>query len=126
MSPALKSLAGLRLAISLSTWATPRLAGRLFGLDPLGNPQLPYVGRLFAVRDAALAAGALQSQGRARRDWLAIGAACDAADLAAAILAYRDGQIGPAGVSLLVVAPLAAIGMGVAALREGAAPAGEA
>lgn len=119
----LKSLAGGRLAIGVTMWVAPRIAGRLFGLDPAHNPQLPYVGRLFAVRDVALGVGVLRSEGRARRDWLALGLACDAADLAAAVLAYRAGEIGPLTAALLVGTPISAIGAGAAALREGdAAP----
>ena len=31
-----------RIAVGASAWLTPNLSGRLFGLDPEGNPQLPY------------------------------------------------------------------------------------
>jgi len=49
-----KALAGLRIMIGLASWTAPRLAGRIFGLDPEGNPQAPYLARLFGVRDVAL------------------------------------------------------------------------
>ena len=81
MSP-LKLLIGIRVSIGAGTWLAPRLAGRLFGLDPPGNPQLPYVGRLFGVRDVVLGAGAQLATGDSRRLWLQLGLACDAADAA--------------------------------------------
>ena len=56
--------------VGLIVWATPRLAGKLFGLDAQANPQSPYLARLFGVRDLALAWGALGAQGSARRQWL--------------------------------------------------------
>jgi hypothetical protein len=45
----------VRLSIGVAAWTAPRLAGKLFGLDVAGNPQVPYLPRLFGVRDAALA-----------------------------------------------------------------------
>ncbi len=33
---------------------SPKLAARLFLLDPKSNPQLPYLGRLFGSREIAL------------------------------------------------------------------------
>ncbi len=40
-----------------------RISGRLFGLDVPGNPQAPYLARLFGARDAALAYGVQSTQG---------------------------------------------------------------
>ena len=54
---AINTLAGLRLAIGVASWATPRAAGKLFGLDATANPQAPYLARLFGARDVALALG---------------------------------------------------------------------
>src|SRR5207245_5660578 len=53
----IKGLAGLRVAIGVTAWLFPNLAGRLFGLDPESNPQAPYLARLFGVRDIALGLG---------------------------------------------------------------------
>jgi hypothetical protein len=113
-----KTLSGMRTVIGAGAWLTPRLAGRLFGLDVDGNPQAPYLARLFGVRDLALAAGPLQSEGRAREQWLQIGAACDAADAAAALLAWRGGYIGAPTAVLLTAPALGALAMGVSALGE--------
>jgi len=114
----LKALAGTRIAIGVSAWATPRLAGRLFGLDSAANPQAPYLARLFGARDVALAWGALGSSGDARRQWLLLGLACDGADALAGVAGGRAGYL-PAVTSALVTGTaLAALGLGALALRE--------
>lgn len=111
------ALAALRIAVGSSAWLTPNLAARLFGLDPDGNPQAPYLGRLFGVRDVALAAGTLASEGSARRSWLVAGLACDLADAAAALLGRRGGYLSTPVSALLLAPALAAAGMGIVALR---------
>jgi hypothetical protein len=112
----LPALTGLRAGVGVGAWATPNFAGRLFGLDPDNNPQASYVCRLFGVRDLALAAGALTSDGPDRRRWLQLGLACDLADAAAGYIAGRTGVLSkPAAVMVTGVA-LAAAGLGAAAL----------
>jgi hypothetical protein len=116
---ALSSLAGLRLAIGAGAWTIPRLTGSLFGLDADGNPQSPYLARLFGVRDVALGWGVITSGGDARRRWVLAGIGCDLADAAAGVLATRGGYLPkPAGV-LVTGTALAAAGLGAAALLEG-------
>jgi hypothetical protein len=125
--PTTRVLVGLRVAIGAGSWIAPRLAGRLFGLDAVANPQLPYVARLFGVRDVALGAGLQLSSGENRRLWLQLGILCDAADFAAGILAGRSGALSRVSTVLVTAPALAGIGMGVAALKaadEPAAPAG--
>ena len=112
-----QTLVGLRLAVGLGSWLTPRVGGRLFGLDPSGNPQLPYVGRLFGARDVALAAGLLLSEGEARSLWLRMGIACDVADSAAGVAAGRSGYLGPFSATLVTATALGAAALGLAALR---------
>jgi hypothetical protein len=113
------SLAIARLAVGGSAFATPRLAGRAFGLDAVANPQTPYLARLFGVRDAALGVGILTSQGDARRQWLMIGVGCDAADALAGLAGARAGYLPKATTALVTAAALSAIAMGVLALRDG-------
>lgn len=119
------ALAGIRLGIGAGAWATPNLAGRLFGLDPVGNPQTTYLARLFGARDIALGAGALTTEGESRRRWLQYGMACDVADAAAGYLAGRAGILPKPAAVLCTGVALAAVAMGAAALAaEGqAAPA---
>ena len=87
------ALAGLRIAIGVSSWATPRLAGRLFGLDAEENPQAPYLARLFGVRDAALGWGTLSTEGDTQRQWLLAGLACDVADAVAGLAGGQRGYL---------------------------------
>ena len=112
------SLAIARLAIGGSAFATPRLAGRLFGLDAEANPQTPYLARLFGARDAALGIGILTSEGDARRQWVMIGVGCDAADALAGLAGGRAGYLPKATSALVTATALGAIVMGVLALRE--------
>ena len=111
-----KVLTTLRFIIGGSAWLTPDLAGKAFGLDPDSNPQASYLGRLFAVRDAALGVGLVATEGDARRLWWQIGVACDLADAAAGVIAGKQGRLpGPAAVMVTATA-LAAAGLGAAAL----------
>jgi hypothetical protein len=110
------ALSGLRAVVGVGAWATPNVSGRLFGLDPVSNPQASYVGRLFGARDLALAAGTLTTEGEARRRWIQMGLACDLADAAAGYIAGRTGVLPkPAAIMVTGVALLAA-GMSAAAL----------
>ncbi len=114
----INSLAALRLAVGVSSWATPRVAGKLFGLDATANPQVPYLARLFGVRDIALAWGTLNTSGATQRQWLVAGFACDAADTVAGIAGGRAGYL-PRVTSVLVTGTaLCAALLGAAALGE--------
>jgi hypothetical protein len=115
---AISALIGLRVAVGVASWTTPRLAGKLFGLDASANPQSPYLARLFGVRDVALAWGALSTEGETQRQWLTAGLACDAADALAGFAGGRGGYL-PKVTSVLVTGTaLAAVALGAAALRE--------
>jgi hypothetical protein len=118
-----QQLVATRTAIGVGAWVAPRLSGRLFGLDPDGNPQAPYLGRLFGARDVALAFGMNASRGAERQQWLRIGLACDLADAVAGILAGRAGQLPKRAAVLVTAAALMAAAMGVAALQGEEAPA---
>jgi hypothetical protein len=112
----IKSLATLRMAVGASAWATPRLAGKAFGLDAGANPQSPYLARLFGIRDIALAVGTLSTTGEARRQWLTLGVMCDAADAFAGVFAGRGGYLPKVPTVLVTGTALAAAGLGLAAL----------
>jgi len=115
----IRSLAGLRMAVGTSAWATPRLAGKAFGLNSDDNPQSPYLARLFGIRDVALALGVLTTTGASRRHWLTLGVMCDAADAAAGIFAGRGGYLPKVPTVLVTGVALAAAGLGAAALAAG-------
>ncbi|HEY3727269.1 MAG TPA: hypothetical protein VGL51_08860 [Solirubrobacteraceae bacterium] len=114
---AVQTLIRLRGVVGAGAWVAPRLSGRLFGLDVAGNPQAPYLGRLFGVRDVALAFGLASSAGPERAQWLRVGIACDLADAAAGLLAARRGELPKLATVLVTTTALAAAGLGAAALQ---------
>jgi hypothetical protein len=114
---AVNAIAISRIAVGTGAWLTPNLSGRLFGLDPEGNPQLPYVGRLFGARDVALGAGTLRSPRKARDAWLTAGLGCDVADVAAGVLAGARGQL-PLSAAAMVSATAGAFALAGAWLLQ--------
>lgn len=82
-----------RIAIGVSALASPDLASKLFRLDGPGNPQLPYMTRMFASREIALGVVTLASKGSARRRLVALGIAVDGADAFAGYDAMRTGAV---------------------------------
>lgn len=72
--------------------AAPALAARGWIGDVASTPGTRALARGFGMRDVAIGAGALAAlsgEGRVR-DWMLAGAAADAADLAATVLARRE------------------------------------
>ena len=113
----IRNLAMIRLGVGVTSYLAPNLGGKLFGLDPAGNPQAPYLARLFGIRDIALALGALQSSGESRRQWLQLGVLCDAADVGAAAFGRRGGYL-PVPTAIIVGGvAAAATALGANALR---------
>jgi hypothetical protein len=112
----LRTLSAIRVSVGAGAWLTPRLAGRAFLLDPAGNPQSPYLARLFGVRDVALAYGTTSTSGEAQRTWLTAGIACDVADTLAALAGGRAGYLSKAQTVLLAAPAIAAAVLGVQAL----------
>lgn len=114
----IKALAGLRLAVGVGAWATPRVAGTLFGLDSEGNPQAPYLARLFGVRDVALGWGTFTTEGDAQRRWLQAGLACDLADAAAGVAGGRAGYLPAVSAAMVTATALVASALGAKLLSE--------
>jgi hypothetical protein len=98
---AVNAIAAGRVGIGVAAWAAPNLTGRLFGMDPDGNPQSSYLGRLFGARDVALGAGVLRSPRKQKDTWVAAGMACDVADVAAGALAGLRGTLPPAAAAMV-------------------------
>jgi len=108
-------LPAVRLAIGAGAWAAPGPTGKVFGFNLSDNHEAVFLGRLFGVRDIALAAGALATNGASRRLWWRLGIVCDLADAAAGVLGVRSGGPKRANVMATMTA-LAAVGLGAAAL----------
>lgn len=118
MSGLTTGLIGVRAAIGGGAYAAPSLTGKLFGLDVDGNPQAPYLARLFGARDVALAVGTSSSSGEARARWLKIGIACDLADAVAGIVSGRNGELPTATAIMVTATALTAAALGVAVLQS--------
>jgi hypothetical protein len=112
-----QALMGIRAAVGTGAWMTPRLSAKMFGLDPDGNPQAAYLGRLFGIRDVALAIGLRSSRGEARSLWVRLGIGCDLADAVAGVLAGRRGELPPLTTALVTGTALTAAALGVSVLR---------
>jgi hypothetical protein len=73
-----------------AAFLAPAVGAKVFGID--ADAESSYLVRLFAARNAALAGGLLASGGEGRRLWYRAGIACDALDLAAGLLGFREGK----------------------------------
>lgn len=111
-----RSLAIGRLAIGVASLLLPRIAVRLFLLDPRRNPQLSYMTRLFAAREIALGTVALAAPEDARTPLLGLGIAVDGSDAVAGLAAARSGVVSKPAGAMLTVAALGAAAAGAAAL----------
>ena len=108
---AARYLAVGRSVAGAGAWLLPRLSGRMMGDTSGGGSVVPFVLRLFGVRDVAIGAAYLTADRTEQRRWLAIGMAVDAADAGAAVLAARRGVM-PARVAV----PIAATALTAAAV----------
>jgi hypothetical protein len=107
-----------RVAIGTLSLVSPKLAARLFLLDPKTNPQLSYMGRLFASREIALGVVTLAAPENARRRLVQLGVGVDAADALTGITAVISGSVPKKTALLLTVAGVASTTTGVLALQE--------
>jgi hypothetical protein len=107
-----------RIGIGALALASPDLAGRLFRLDSVTNPQLPYMSRLFGSREIALGALTLVARGKARRNLVLLGMSVDGADAAAGYLAGRDGYVDQRTGAFLTAPAVLAVLAGAAGLRS--------
>ena len=105
-----------RLIVGGATWAAPRFATRVMGLD-IKAPAGAYWARLFGIRDAALGVGLLLAEeGDDRRRWRLLGIASDAADAVAGEIAARDSNAKGVSRYALPGAAVAVLALGVAGL----------
>jgi hypothetical protein len=109
-TPTGRALLAARTTLGVSTLLAPRLAGTAFLLDPDRNPQLPVIGRMWGIRNLALAAGMYGATGQNRAMWWRLQPAIDALDLAAIASEWRRGSVpGPAAGLMAVTALLAVV-----------------
>ena len=93
------ALSALRSAVGAGTWASPAASWRTFGLGRMGHdPGAELIGRLFGVRDLALARAIRHPTGDVRLAALRAGILCDAVDVGASLIALRRGAPRASGV----------------------------
>ncbi|MET0557809.1 MAG: hypothetical protein ABW065_03950 [Solirubrobacterales bacterium] len=117
------TLSGLiwgRLTFGVAAWLAPRRVGRAVGLDMDGNPQAAYLARVLAVRDFALAAGTLVTDGEVQRQWLLAGLVCDSADALAGVAAGGGGYLPKRTSVFLTGFALSGVILGAAHQQSGA------
>ena len=108
-----------RVAVGAIALGNPPLAGKLFQLDVAGNPQLPYLSRLFGSREIVLGLATLAASGKTRRNLVLAGILVDAADAATGYLGVRDGYVSRTTGAALTGPAVGAVLAGLAGLRPG-------
>jgi hypothetical protein len=105
-----------RIAVGAAAVANPEMVAKSIGVDPVSNPQVPYVTRLFGVREIGLGLATLTIGRGARKGLVGIGVLVDAGDAATSYLALQDGQITKKAALTLLAPALGAVGSGLLAL----------
>ena len=111
-----RTLLSARTVLGISTLLAPRIAGKLFFLDPDENPQLPVIGRMWGIRNLSLAAGMYAATGANRSRWWRLQPVVDVLDFLAITAEWRRGAVpGPAAV-LMAGTALGATALGALSL----------
>ena len=116
-SAARTALIGLRGGL-VAGWFAPATMAKVFGLDPAPEPSLPYLMRLFTVRDGALAFLTAATKKDAQRLVLKTGVVVDAADVVAGVLSATSGKTPVKAAALATITAASAVALGVIALQD--------
>ncbi len=86
-----RSLAAGRIAVGAALTIAPGFAGRSWIGPTASQPEVKVMTRAMGVRDLALGAGTLHAieSGEPAKTWVLLGAASDAVDFAATVIAIR-------------------------------------
>lgn len=117
-----RSLLAARATLGISALLAPRLAGRVFLLDPEANPQLPVLGRMWGIRNLSLAAGMYGATGASRAQWWQLQRAIDVLDFMVIVAEWRRGAVPGPAAGLMAGTALVATALGSAAAPAEAAP----
>jgi hypothetical protein len=122
-SVALNVLTGARGALGVIALFTPRIGARMFRIDARGTPAI-VMGRLFGIRNVALAAGLLRLDATTvPRMFMLINVLIDLVDTVAFVGAGRRGEIGAVATGFGTVLALTGAILGATSLA--AQPEGE-
>lgn len=106
-----------RIVLGAVALISPTFAAKLFGLDPVANPQLNYMSRMFGARELALGGLTLASSGQRQRDLVLVGIVVDATDTFSGTAAAIDGSVTKVRGAMLALPALAAVAAGVAGVK---------
>lgn len=109
------ALLTLRMGLGAATWVAPKTTARAFAIDLKANPALPFVARMYGVRNFALVSGLRETDADERDRLLVLNVAVDLADAFSAAMAGWRGSLAPAAAKRAVVVALVAAGLGMAA-----------
>lgn len=112
------SMSLARISLGVLSVARPDLAAKAFRLDAPGNPQLPYMTRMFGSREVALGLVTLLSKGRSRRALITLGIAVDGSDAYAGYEAGRTRSVSQSTSGLLTAPAVLAVAAGLIGLFE--------
>ena len=112
-----RALLCARAALGISTLVAPRLAAKSFFFDPDENPPLAVMGRMWGVRNLALAAGMYAATGANRGQWWRLQPAVDALDFLAIATEWRRGTVPSPAAGLMAATALAAGTLGALSVR---------
>ncbi len=106
-----------RIIVGAVSFARPSIAASMFGLDIAGNPQGPYLARLFGSREIAIGTATLLARGKTRRNLVLAGIGVDLADAATGVLGIQDKSV-PVRSGVMLIAPaIGGVLSGLAGLR---------
>jgi hypothetical protein len=116
-------LAGARGALGAVALCAPRFGARLFRIDADGTPAI-VMGRLFGVRNAALAAGLLRLEATTGpRSFVLVNVLIDLVDASAVVAAGRRREVGTTATVLGTALALTGASLGAASFVSMAATA---
>jgi len=115
----LLGLMAVRFGLGATAWFAPRFTGRVMLLDVDANPALPYLMRLFGVRDVLMGVVLVTGRGRERDRQLWYGVAIDLIDVSAAAIGGFRQQLSRRGAVLCFGAGLVGASLGAGALGKG-------
>ena len=108
-----------RIVVGATSLLSPKLAAKLFLLDPKANPQLPFITRLFGSREIVLGGLTLAATGEARRQLVQVGIAVDGADTVTGLIGAVNGSVSKPAALLMTLVAGGAVATGVRELQEG-------
>lgn len=112
------ALSVARVGVGAATWLAPGVAARLLGNRGSTAASLPFVLRLFGVRDFTMGLGYLNATPEQQDRILLLGMVADGADAVAAFAGQRRGHLPARLATPFALTALAALAAGAAARRR--------